>query len=67
MNYAFSLLTGRTGRLDYEKGISILKDYATQGNADALNGLGICYLKGIGIAQNEEVAHSCFEEAAQQN
>lgn len=66
INYAISLLSGLKGRIDTNKGYHLLKEYAEQGNPDALNGLGICYLKGLGTEQNEQMAYSCFQEASQQ-
>lgn len=66
VSYAISLINGYKGRIDYSEGLRILKKYAVLGDVNALNGLGICYSRGIGIMKNEEASYSCFMEAAQQ-
>ena len=65
VGYAISLLNGVRGRIDYPRGISILREYAMVGNAAAINALGIAHLQGLGVEKNEDIALSLLKESAQ--
>lgn len=48
---------------NYEKAFLLLSKYSKGNNPEALNGLGIMYLYGLGIKQDFEFANKYFEKA----
>lgn len=48
-----------------EKTIGELENLAANGNADAIQELGLRYYKGIGVGVNYQKARKCFEQAGQ--
>lgn len=47
--------------------LATFKQYANQGNPEAMNGLGLIYSQGLGVTANEVLAIEWFEKAAQKN
>jgi TPR repeat protein len=58
---------GRKGHTqDYKKAAALFRKAAEQGNAEAQNGLGVMYAKGLGVAQDYVQAVSWYRKAAEQ-
>ena len=49
---------------DFEKAVYWYKKAAEQDEQYALNNLGICYERGLGVSQNKEMAFRCYYKAA---
>ena len=47
--------------------LATYQQYATDNNAEAMNGLGLIYTKGIGVPVNEVLGIEWFDKAAQNN
>ncbi|KAF2517205.1 T9SS type A sorting domain-containing protein [Flavobacterium foetidum] len=45
-------------------GLAVYQELASQGNAEAMNGLGVLYLKGIAVASDEQESIKWLEKAA---
>lgn len=50
---------------DYAEAVKFYKEAGSQGNLDALNKLGFCYMYGTGIPKNSILATNCFKRAAE--
>lgn len=52
LNRAINLLNGTNGRFDHEKAIHTIKYHANAGEPMAMNAIGICYMKGLGVVND---------------
>lgn len=52
---------------DYKKAFNLFKKSAKQGNAEAQNKLGNCYMYGEGVAENKKEAVKWYIKSAKQN
>lgn len=53
--------------LDYEQAFHWMNRAVELGSDDAIDGLGVCYLSGIGVEQNDEKAAELFQKAKEKN
>ena len=60
------LLIKLSYRQDYAGAAQWFDRAATNGNADAQYNLGVLYLKGLGVGQNDELAAQWFQKSAAQ-
>jgi hypothetical protein len=61
---AYRYLNGAGVELNYEKAYKIFAFYAKQGDAEAINALGMMYKRGLGVRQNEANAFKLFVKSA---
>ena len=63
VRYAISLLTGSYGRIDTLRAVQVLQQCAANNDAQAMNALGILYLKGAGVEKSPETGLGWLESA----
>lgn len=56
---------GAAARIPTEQAFKLLADLAEKGNADAMNGLGSFYFRGLGVAKDHALAARWFAKAAE--
>ncbi|MDR7211869.1 T9SS type A sorting domain-containing protein [Flavobacterium piscis] len=62
---ARSQLTQGSNNYNPEAGLATLKELASQGNAEAMNGLGLLYSKGMTVPVDEQEGINWLEKSAQ--
>ena len=63
VRYAVSLLTGSYGRIDTLQAVQLLQQWAARNNTQAMNALGVLYLKGAGVERDVETGLYWLETA----
>ena len=63
VRYAISLLTGSYGRIDTLRAVQVLQQCADNNDAQAMNALGILYLKGAGVEKSTDTGLAWLESA----
>ncbi len=61
------IMQNKIGNQDYKEAIKYFEKAKDLGSVAAINSLGICYQKGLGVSKNEQKALEYFEEAVKKN